>query len=257
MKQRKSHGQVFLNDKTLLERIAAIVLSESLDVLEIGSGDGRLSVYLTQSGKKLYCLEVDRRFFSMLKKIFSACNNVEIIHEDILKFSLEKLGKKIVVCGNIPYHISKQLVVYLTGQRDFISKAFLTVQKEFAQKVYAAAGSPQYCYLSCYLQYYAAVSLNFEIPAAAFIPAPKVDSSFIAIDYSKPFALRANNEEKLWSIIRAAFTQRRKKIVNSLKPIGVDKDFLHKSLISESARAQDISLAQYVNLANLSYGNNP
>jgi 16S rRNA (adenine1518-N6/adenine1519-N6)-dimethyltransferase len=252
MRQLKAFGQVFLSNEGILRKIAKNVLEVPARVIiEIGPGDGRLTRHLVLKGKNLYCLEVDRRFCRMLKEEFAFCGKVNIVEQDILKFSFDRFKDKVVVCGNIPYHISSKLLTHLTNSRDSIEKSLLTVQREFAYKISAPAQTSDYSYFSCYIQYYAGVEIIFEISAENFLPRPNVDSAFVAVDYSRPFFPRADDERLLFALIRGAFNQKRKKIVNSLKTYGVDTHILRKAAILPSARAQDVSLAQYVNLSDL------
>lgn len=252
MRLYKHFGQVFLKDIKYIKKISdSNGTIEEEDVLEIGSGSGRLTKHLINKAKFIYCVEVDNRLCELLKDKFNQFSNIEIINNDILKFPLGKLGKKVIVFGNIPYQISNEIIQYLVTNRMYIKKAYLTLQKEFSQKLTAPVSSKAYKYLSCYIQYYARVKKIFDIPAKAFSPVPKVNSSFVEIDFYTELPHRAQNEDFLFEIIRAAFSCRRKKIINALPDVYHNKKEIFSSLnISFSLRPCDISLKEYVLLAD-------
>jgi 16S rRNA (adenine1518-N6/adenine1519-N6)-dimethyltransferase len=158
-----------------------------------------------------------------------------------------------VVFSNAPYQISNPLILYLVKNRAYIKKAYLTFQKEFVNKLIAGPSNSAYGFLSCYLQYYAKVNKIFDIPAKAFSPVPKVDSSFISIDFYKELPQTAKDEDFLFKLIRKAFSQRRKKISNSLSQFTSSQHFFSSLKISPDVRAENISLKQYVAIANRIY----
>ncbi|MDD5195819.1 MAG: 16S rRNA (adenine(1518)-N(6)/adenine(1519)-N(6))-dimethyltransferase RsmA [Candidatus Omnitrophica bacterium] len=250
MKQTRALSQIFLKDTSYIERIAQTVNIEEQTVLEIGAGDGAITSHFLEKGKFLYCVEIDRRFSEILRKTFKDSTKIEIINADILKISLERFGNKVVVVGNTPYLISNELIRYLVKNRAFITRAYLTFQKEFVDKLIAESSTKNYSFISCYAQYYARLEKLFDIPAQAFSPKPKVDSSFLSIEfYQKPlFAVPDDNF--LFCLIRRAFSQRRKKIINSLPQLKNQGQLLESLGISANARAENISLNQYATLAN-------
>ncbi|UCC94709.1 MAG: ribosomal RNA small subunit methyltransferase A [Candidatus Omnitrophota bacterium] len=250
MKPSRSLGQVFLRDKTYVKRILSSLDFKGKVICEIGSGRGEVSQYLVRNAKFLYCVELDLRFCELLQKQFGHLKNVKIIHQDILKLPLSSLPEKLIVFGNVPYQISNHLIRYLVHNRARIERAYLTLQKEFAQKLIAKAARPNYGFLSCYAQYYARITKLFDIPRQAFMPRPKVNSSFIAIEFYPQPIHRAVRPELLFEIIRKAFLQRRKKIINSLPFLKGKDDLLDALNISPAARAQELPLKTYVDLAN-------
>ena len=249
MKQKPSLSQVFLTDKKYIQKIVDCLDIKGKTVLEIGSGSGSLSQHLSRRAKQLFCLEIDQRFCNLLEKKFSKNPNTQVIGADILKFPVSKLGRKLVIFGNVPYRISSDLIDYLVSQRKYISKAYLTFQKEFVNKLTALPSTKDYAFITCYIQYYAKLKKRFDIPKEAFWPVPKVDSTFIEIEFYKPSSYRIKDEQFLFKIIAQAFSQRRKKIVNSLS-LSKIKDNL---AINLDARAEDISLKDYLYLANKLY----
>jgi len=250
VKQKKSLAQVFLRSQKYIGEILSSLDIDGKIVLEIGAGPGDISVALARRARRFFCLEVDPRFCRLLEEKFKPYANAQVIQADIVKFPVSRLGKNIVVFSNAPYQISSKLIKHLIKYRNYLTKAFLTFQKEFAQKLLAKPFEEQYCFLSCYLEYYAKVKKIFEIPKKAFSPQPKVDSTFIEIDFYKKLPLKAKNEELLFKIIQQSFSQPRKKIINSLKLSQSQKDFLPSLKINPSCRPGELKLKDFVVLVD-------
>jgi 16S rRNA (adenine1518-N6/adenine1519-N6)-dimethyltransferase len=238
--KRSLLGQVFLRNPKYIEKILEYLEIKGKKILEVGPGDGTFTDYLASGAGNLHCVEYDDHFYRLLKERFAGKSKVKIIKGDILKFSIPELGKNIVIFGSLPYQISTKFIKYLIEQRKFIDKAYLILQKEFSQKLLAKANQGQYGFLSCYLQYYAKVNKVFDIPAKAFKPRPKVNSSFLEIDFYSKLPCKAINEDYLFKLVRKAFSLRRKKLRNSL---GVASDL----------RPGQVSLERYISLANKLY----
>jgi len=253
IKQKRSLGQIFLKDKRYIQKILNQLSISKKTVVEIGPGTGEISALLAKQVRRLYCVEIDSGLYNILCKRFCAQANIEIIRADILDFALSKLGKKIIVFGNVPYYISSQLIEYLICYHKCIDKAYLTFQKEFAQKLLAEEGQSQYTFLSCHIQYYAKVKKMLDIPAGAFDPHPKVDSSFINLKFRKYPLYKVKSEKLLFRTIRTAFSNRRKKIINSLPISGNKADFFSQLKIDPDLRPQNLSLKEYVLIANKLY----
>jgi len=255
MRPKRSLGQVFLRDKKYAADILDCLDIRGRRVLEIGPGDGSFSEHILKKSKYFYCIEFDSRFCNFLKEKFSGQPNIKIIQGDILKFPLPQLGKKLVIFGNVPYQISSRLISYLVRQRKYIDKAYLTFQKEFVQKLTAQPSTAQYSHLSCYIQYYAKIEKMFELPSRAFWPPPKVDSSFVTIEFYRRLPYRKNKEELLFEVIGKAFRNRRKKIVNALPNLQDKYDFFSSLKINPDLRAENLSLKEYMNITNKLYRN--
>lgn len=234
-------------------------LSEEDIILEIGAGYGNFSSQLAPRIKKLYALEIDARLYPDLEKNLSAYNNCKIIKSDILKFDMaeflqeEKIKQKIKVIGNIPYYISSPIIERLIGHRNNIGEVFMTVQKEFGRRVCAAPGSKEYGSFSCFVQYYAGCRILFEINRRCFNPAPKVDSSFLSLEFREKPAVNVENEVLFFKLIRAAFNQRRKTLRNSLQGL-FGRQELERALdsagIDRNVRPEGLSLEQFGILCN-------
>lgn len=257
MKLSKSFGQVFLHDKKYVQKIIDSLEIEGEYVVEIGPGSGIMTARLIKKAKNLFCVEYDPRFYTLLAKRYKDYENFKITQADILKFHLSSLKSETIVFGNIPYHISNRLMQYLVENRKWIKKAYFTLQKEFADKLTASVSSKNFSFLSCYIQYYAVVKKLFDVPAGAFLPKPKVDSSFVQIEFYKKPVCIAEDEEFLFKVIRKAFMNRRKKITNSLPAFKERGNFLSSLGIDPESRPQNLSVSDFVALANKLYDLNP
>jgi len=223
-------------------------------VLEIGPGLGSLTEELCRRAKRVIAVEKDRGLYNFLLK-HNLYDNLELLHADILKYDFSSHpGLKII--GNLPYYISSPVLIRLLENRQFITSLFITVQKEFAERLVAKPGSKIYGSISCFVQFYSEPQILFTIKKNAFYPYPKVDSCFLKIDIRKK-GLFLTDDEKLFKIIRTAFGKRRKTILNSLcfeKGFGSKEKVLEKlkeACILPGRRPETISLQEFVNLTNI------
>ncbi len=256
----KSLGQNFLVDQNIRRKIIAALDLEPADIIfEIGAGRGELTGLIAPKVDKLYALEIDRRLYSLLIESLRAYRNVSVTNQDILKCDLNKILEEnkikggIKVFGNIPYYISSPIIEHLINYKTVIKEVFITVQKEFAKRVVALPGSKEYGSFSCFVQYYAIPEILFQINRGCFYPAPKVDSCFLRLRFREKPAVSVKNEELLFRIIRAAFNQRRKTLKNTLKgKVQSEKlaEFLLKNNLNSNVRAEELSLAEFTDLAN-------
>jgi len=260
-KPKKSLGQNFLVDNNIRGKIVASCAFTSQDtLLEVGSGRGELTFLFSEIVKKLYAVEIDQRIYAHLQEKLSACSNCLLIKGDILKIDLrdllakERTEEKIKVFGNIPYYISSPLLEYFINSRDLISEIFITVQKEYALRLVASAGSKSYGSLSCFVQYYLEPELLFNIKKNSFFPAPKVDSSFLRLKVRRKNPWAVADEGLFFKIIRGAFNQRRKTLRNSLEGVIPQQsldDFFKLSGVDKNIRPEALSLADFAALSNL------
>ena len=238
--------------------IKACNLTKQDIVLEIGAGLGNFSAQIAPCVKKLYALEIDERLYPYLEQSLIKQDNCQVVKCDILKFNLSKFLKdnlikqKIKVIGNIPYYISSPIIEKLINYRDDISVAFMTVQKEFARRVVAGPGSKEYGSFSCFVQYYTLAKILFEIKPGCFNPSPKVDSCFLSLEFRDQPAVKTEDEEFLFKLIRTAFGQRRKTLRNSLDgvigQVELEK-FLDEAGIDKNIRPEALALEQFAQLA--------
>ncbi|MDD5348156.1 MAG: 16S rRNA (adenine(1518)-N(6)/adenine(1519)-N(6))-dimethyltransferase RsmA [Candidatus Omnitrophica bacterium] len=258
-KPKKRLGQNFLLDKNIQKKIVACADVQPQDsVLEIGAGRGALTRLLAHKAHWVYAVEIDRDLCALLKDEFKAVPNVVVMPQDILALDLRKqfslLERKLVVIGNIPYYITTPIIEHFFDFRDLIKDIFLTVQKEFACRMTAAAGDREYGAFSCFVQYHTEPKILFEIKKTSFYPAPKVDSCFLRLSVRRKPPVEVADEGLLFRIIRAGFQQRRKTLKNSLKPVIPQQTleaFFSQYSIDPRIRAEKLTLQDFANLANL------
>lgn len=255
----KRLGQCFLIDNNITKKIIeACNLKEDEVILEIGSGKGVLTRQLAERVKKVIAVELDRKLFSNLEERFQKKDSIILFNRNILKFDLRNtlkhlsINNKITVVANIPYHITTAIFEFIFEHIDVLDAAYLMVQKEFAERVVAQVGTEHYSSLSCFVQYYTNPRVLFGVGRGCFRPQPKVDSCFIEL-IPKPASekLPKADEELLFAVIRAAFHQRRKNIVNALSSILEKETASHivSSLgFDYRLRAENLSLDDYIML---------
>lgn len=249
---KKHLGQHFLIDENTKNRIIdAAGLSADDAVLEIGPGLGALTQMILKTGAGVHAIEKDSALIPQLKQKVDS-KNFHLIEADFLKHDLSRLPSISKVLGNIPYNISSPIIEKLITCRSKFQDIFLTTQLEFAQRLTAHPGTKDYGALTCFIQYYADVKILFKISPNCFRPVPKVTSCFLEIHFREP-ELKAQNEDLLFKITRAAFQQRRKKIENALAGIS-EKKTIEKTLdalkIKKGSRADHVSLEDYIRLTN-------
>lgn len=249
---KRSLGQNFLVNPRIQERIIEACALEKNDVvLEIGPGKGVLTRPLADRVKKVLAIEKDNFLAPQLEREFAG-TNVTIEHADILKYPFEQLPAPMKVVGNLPYNIATPIIEKVLAFRHKFSVFYMTVQLEYGNRIVARPHSKEYGSLSCFVQYYAEVKKLFKIPPSAFRPAPKVDSCFLSLRVRPEPARKARDEEFLFRLIRACFSQRRKTIRNSLAVVYGREDtekLLAELHIDPRLRAEDLSLEDYVRLA--------
>jgi 16S rRNA (adenine1518-N6/adenine1519-N6)-dimethyltransferase len=254
----KRLGQSFLIDKNIQGKIIeALQLQKEDTVLEIGPGLGTLTEELCRNAKKVIAIEKDKRLYDFLSENLEF-NNLELVHGDILKFGAWRQFSavhRLKIVGNLPYYISSPILIKLIENRNFISSALISVQKEFGERLTSIPGTKAYGSISCFVQFYTEPDIIFTIKKGSFYPVPKVDSCFLKIKIRER-PLFATDEEKLFRIIRACFGKRRKTILNSLysSKLFASKEKilegLKKAGISPERRPETISLSEFVNLAD-------
>ena len=257
IKAKKSLGQNFLKDDAVLQRIVeSAELSKNDVVIEIGPGQGVLTELLAQKCKKVIAIELDDRLIEMLRNKLRNKENVEIIHDDILKINLPELVSKYEIqdtrykiVANIPYYITAPIIRLLLETEFPPSEMILMVQKEVAERICAEKG--QMSILAVSVQYYAEPKYLFTVPATAFEPVPKVDSAVIRITRNKKQETRNKQEmKKFFQIVRAGFSAKRKTLVNNLSNgLAIDKKEIEEKLItlgfSKNTRAQELGVEDW------------
>jgi 16S rRNA (adenine1518-N6/adenine1519-N6)-dimethyltransferase len=251
----KSLGQNFLKDPHYLNRIADTAqVGPDDQVLEIGPGLGHLTTVLTQRAKKVLAIEVDDRLIPHLQSEFSACRNLELIHADALEYDYGSLHNRWKVVANLPYYISTPIIQKLIVHRDKFISLTLMLQKEVAERIAAPPGGKEYGYLSVLVQFYTIPNIQFKVPPGAFTPHPEVDSIVITLTLRDRPAVKVKDDAFFIRVIKAAFSQRRKTLRNSLKQLETPKDrmdaIFHGIGIDLGRRAETLSVEEFGKLAD-------
>ena len=245
---RKRFGQNFLQDAGVIAAIvAAIHPLPGERVVEIGPGLGALTRPLLEALGQLDAIEIDRDLAAQLQEEFSP--RLRLHTGDVLEFDFASLGADLRIVGNLPYNISTPLLFHLADYAEYIRDIHVMLQKEIVQRMVAAPGDSNYSRLSVMAQYRFGAELQLEVPPAAFKPAPKVDSAVVRLIPLRPLPFAARDEDAFARVVAAAFSQRRKTLRNSLSKYLTAADFAALG-IAPSARAQELSVAQYVAIAD-------
>lgn len=255
---KKYLGQNFLIDNNIQKKIVSFCRITPKDtVLEIGAGRGELTRLIAKESNNLFALEVDRHLYPILIDNLVDFPWVKIINQDILKFDILryfKYNSKIKVIGNLPYNITTPIIVHLLRFRDKISNIFITVQKEFAQRMVAHPGESNWGALSCLIQYYTLPEKLLLIKRTCFRPQPKVDSALVRLTIKQKLPLDKKRERQLFKVIRFNFQQRRKMLRNALSGVistsRLNRYFKHYK-IDKSIRGEELSLQDFINLVNI------
>jgi 16S rRNA (adenine1518-N6/adenine1519-N6)-dimethyltransferase len=219
LRPKKDWGQNFLADAQVLTRIAqAFSVGPGDTVVELGAGLGHLTRALAATGARVIAVERDRDLVRVLEKEL-ALPGVEVLAANAadLSFAEAAKGAKPVVGGNLPYQLSSSILFQVLEQRESIQRAVFLLQKEVAERIAASPGGRDYGLLSVLLQAYATVQVLFEVPAERFHPPPKVDSAVVRIDVLPTPRARPSDHRRFVRLVKAAFAQRRKTLLNSLK----------------------------------------
>ncbi len=246
---RKRFGQHFLRDPCAIDRVIAAIAPAADDhCVEIGPGDGALTLPLAETAGRLDCIELDRELARRLESRLAGRRNARVHCRDILEFDLAELGENpagLRVCGNLPYNISTPVLFRLLKMSHLIADMTFMLQREVAERMTAAPGSRNNGRLSVMLAYYCAVERLFHVPPEAFRPRPKVHSAVVRLRPRRPRPLQAADENALAAVVRAAFGQRRKTLRNSLKSLAA-AETLEQLPLDLGARPEQLALADYV-----------
>ena len=256
----KALGQNFLINPSVCPRMAELSgACEGVGVIEIGPGIGVLTNELCQRADKVVAVELDKRLIPVLGETLAEYDNVKVINADVLELDLNKLiedefsGMEVVICANLPYYITSPVIMKLLEDKLPITAITVMVQKEAAQRICAPVGSRESGAVTVSVNYYAEPSLQFHVSAGSFMPAPKVDSAVIRLDVRKEPPV-ITDEEKFFRVVKAAFSQRRKVISNSLSSgLKMSKDEINEVLaaanVPSNARAEKLSLDDFAAIA--------
>ena len=264
----KSLGQNFLSDKNIIDAIieGSEIGAEDL-VIEIGPGMGVLTAAAAECASRVVAVEIDRHLIPILTETLENYDNVEIINADVMKTDLSEVVEKyrtlgkVRIIGNLPYYITTPIVMKLLEEKLPVDSLTVMVQKEAAVRICAAPGTRAFGAVSVAVQYYSQPQILFDVPRDCFFPAPNVDSAVIRLNIRKEPPVKLETEEKqFFKLVKAAFGQRRKTVLNSLNTgLGKSKEELSAALqqagIAPTARAEKLTMEQFGTLCNLLFPN--
>jgi 16S rRNA (adenine1518-N6/adenine1519-N6)-dimethyltransferase len=247
---RKRFGQNFLVSPGIVRRIVEAIAPRPGDlVVEIGPGLGALTAPLLERVDRLHVVEIDRDLIARLKEAWPP-ERLAIHEGDALEFDFAALGERLRIVGNLPYNISTPLLFHLAGFANRVRDMHFMLQKEVVDRMVAEPGGTGYGRLSVMLQYRFEMERLFVVPPGAFNPAPKVDSAIVRL---MPRKLGAGDtvksEETFARVVTAAFSQRRKMLRNTLREL-IAEDGLAALGVKPTARAEELSVADFVRLAD-------
>lgn len=260
----KSLGQNFIINPDVCPAMAE-ACSEYPDsgIIEIGPGIGVLTVELAKKFKKVISVEIDKRLIPILKDTTSEFDNIKIINSDILKLNLKELISsefanfdRINVCANLPYYITSDIIMYILENEEInIDSLTLMLQKEAAERICASPGTRNAGAISLAVRYYGTPEILFDVGRENFMPSPNVDSVVIRIDMTKSMKRFVKNKSIFFKLVKAAFSQRRKNILNSLSSqMGLPKEkiseILKLSNVDSSLRAEQLSFEDFAKLSD-------
>jgi 16S rRNA (adenine1518-N6/adenine1519-N6)-dimethyltransferase len=269
----KSLGQNFLNDGGVLKDIAdAAQLTKNDIVLEIGPGLGSLTSELAEAAGMVIAVEIDKHLIPALNENLKAYSNVKIINGDIMRLNIEEVISDVrksmrddsdapvslKIVANLPYYITTPVIMMLLESRIEAETMVFMIQKEVADRMMAKPGGKDYGALSVAVQYYSKPSVIMEVPPHCFVPQPGVVSTVVRLDIYKTPPVELNDRELFFKVVKAAFGQRRKTLINALFNAGTFgqskeqfKELLIKMGIGENQRGETLSIEQFAELSNM------
>ena len=247
LKPKKKWGQHFITDKNTIKKIINLIGPlKNTNILEIGPGKGALTLPLSKIVKSITAIEIDENLANELKNDSSDKNNITIVNQDILKFNYNSLNNaqldNLFVVGNLPYNISSQIIINLIEFRNYKKLVFM-VQKDLANRLLASKSSKNYSRFSIISQIFFEIEKNFSVSKNIFYPKPNVDSVMITM---KPKKIKTLEFLKLSTLLKKCFSQRRKKIKNTLSNY-VSADMIKKY---GDLRPQDLTTKDFIALYN-------
>ncbi len=261
---QKKFGQNFLIDSNIVEKIVreANVTKEDM-VLEIGPGIGTMTQYLCEAAKNVVVVEIDKNLIPILGETLSAYDNVTIINEDILKVDINELaekyngGRPIKVVANLPYYITTPIIMQLFESGVPIDSITIMVQKEVADRMQVGPGTKDYGALSLAVQYYANPKIVLNVPPTCFMPKPNVGSAVIKLTRHENNPVNPKDATFMFKLIRAAFNQRRKTLMNALNnapEINYSKEQIANAIeavgFSPTIRGEALTLEEFAKLSD-------
>lgn len=248
---KKHYGQHFLHERHYIDRIlAALAPREGDRIVEIGPGEGALTLPLLRRAGRLTAIELDSDLIPPLERAAAPLGQLEILRRDVLQtdFTALAAGGRLRVVGNLPYYISSPILFHCLDHVDAIADMHFMLQKEVVERMAAGPGSKTYGRLSVMLQLVCRVEPLFDVPPGAFRPPPKVDSAVVRLRPLPAAQLPDVDAAPLQAVVRAAFGQRRKTLANALKTL-IDADAIRAAGVDPRVRAETLAPAAFVQLA--------
>ena len=257
---KKGLGQNFLSSQSVLEEIADAAEIENEGVIEIGPGFGVLTNELAKRAEKVLALEIDERLIPILRDTLSEYDNVKVINKDVLKTDIAELiksefgDKRVSVAANLPYYITTPIITSLIENRLPLKNLVVMIQKEVADRITAQPGTKDYGAISVLCQFYTKPELICNVGAELFVPPPKVDSAVVKMAFRDEPAVEVKDEKMFFRTVKAAFSQRRKTLLNCLAAnFPINKSDLTQIMesvdISPSRRGETLLLEEFAKLA--------
>lgn len=256
----KSLGQNFLIDGNIVRKIVSESnITEEDYVLEIGPGMGTLTEELALRAKKVVAVELDDSLLPILDETLAKYDNVEIVHGDILKIDIAKLIEEkldngpVKVVANLPYYVTTPIIARLIEEGLNLESVTVMVQKEVADRMASGPGSKVYGSLSVFVNFYSNPKVIVKVPKTVFMPQPKIDSSVIKLTLKKE--LPDVDRDKFFRVVKAAFSKRRKTIMNALSSydFDIEKEIIKETLeslnISTEERAENLSVEDFIKIS--------
>ncbi|HEL4193718.1 TPA: 16S rRNA (adenine(1518)-N(6)/adenine(1519)-N(6))-dimethyltransferase RsmA [Stenotrophomonas maltophilia] len=251
---KKQLGQHFLADRHYIDKIVMAVNPKDGDrLVEIGPGQGAITLPLLRVHPKLTVIEFDRDLIAPLTAAAEPLGELTIVHRDVLRVDFTELaaGQPIRLVGNLPYNISSPILFHTLEHAAVIRDMHFMLQKEVVDRMAAGPGSKVYGRLSVMLQAYCQVTSLFVVPPGAFRPPPKVDSAVVRLLPRDPATININDHKRFAEVVKAAFGQRRKTLRNALNNVVSAEQFVAAG-VRPDARAEQLDVAEFIALANAS-----
>ena len=259
----KSLGQNFLiNDEVVNKIVESAEITKNDLVIEIGPGLGTLTKELLEKAGKVVAIELDKRMIEILSDRFKLYNNFELINQDILKINLKELiennstFKKVKIVANLPYYITTPIIMKLLEEELKIETITVMIQKEVADRLIEVPGRKNSGAITYSIYYYAEAKEVLRVMPQSFIPEPAVESKVIQLNIRKEKNINVNDKDLMFKLIKYAFMQRRKTLVNAWEKTeffnnkNEIKTMLNNFEISEKARGEELTLEQYAQIAD-------
>ena len=261
IKANKSLGQNFLINQNVVDEIVGSAEIDKEDlIIEIGPGLGTLTKELLERAGKVICIELDERMIKILNDRFSVYENFEIINQDVLKVDLNKIiekeNRKCKIVANLPYYITTPIIMKLLESKLNIESITVMIQKEVADRLIATPGEKLAGAITYTVYYYCESKKILEVPPESFIPEPEVTSEVIKLNLRKEEPIKIEDKQKMFSIIKVAFMQRRKTLLNALTNGNIIKgkqeaiELFEKLNINQNARAEELTIEKFAEIAN-------